>query len=385
MRWFLGAPPLWWCSSGGLLPSCGGSLDPSHGSGAPRMRRCHCSVTPMRRCGPGTKIRSPRKGRPPISWPLEWPLASTTVWRCHAGVKRPRLVGRTVSPGTRGFQEREDKVVRQFARCHVAPRPRVPDRYFIPHSPSGLYTPPPSSSALPAVLRMAYIRCTQCGSKALVAASQCPKCTKPFDTLDSRGQRAKLKTCRSCGIMHRVDSTCHWCGDVKSTLSIPTVSPAVLRNAAAVALMVTAAAGVWQYAPQLRDFATTSSTNASNAQPTSGETRVVVAASGTSSTTSATDGGVLASDSLGGAQPTLPADPQLGADSITWTPAVARTWVNVRSDASRGGQVVGVIKPSSRAMLGTDRAGWRQVRSPDVSGWVDPRLFEADSLRTRGE
>ena len=73
------------------------------------------------------------------------------------------------------------------------------------------------------------------------------------------------------------------------------------------------------------------------------------------------------------------------SDSITWVPAVARTWVNVRSDASRGGQVVGVIKPAARAMLGTDRAGWRQVRSPDVSGWVDPRLFEADSLRKSGE
>jgi hypothetical protein len=39
---------------------------------------------------------------------------------------------------------------------------------------------------------------------------------------------------------------------------------------------------------------------------------------------------------------------------------------------------------AARAMLGTDRAGWRQVRSPDISGWADPRLFEPDSLRTRG-
>lgn len=185
--------------------------------------------------------------------------------------------------------------------------------------------------------------------------------------------------------MHRVDATCHWCGDVKSTLSLSAVSPAILRNAAAVALMVTAAAGVWQYAPQLRDFATASTVSESNAQPLSEDTRVLVAAASASSTTLVSDGGVLAADSLEGAQPTLPSDPQSGADSITWTPAVARTWVNVRSDASRGGQVVGVIKPSSRAMLGTDRAGWRQVRSPDVSGWVDPRLFEADSLRTRGE
>jgi hypothetical protein len=71
-------------------------------------------------------------------------------------------------------------------------------------------------------------------------------------------------------------------------------------------------------------------------------------------------------------------------DSIVWIPAVARTWVNVHNDASRGGNVVGVINPSARAMLGTTRAGWRQVKSPDVSGWVDPKLFERDSLRSRG-
>lgn len=71
-------------------------------------------------------------------------------------------------------------------------------------------------------------------------------------------------------------------------------------------------------------------------------------------------------------------------DTITWVPAVARTWVNVRRDAARAGDVVGVIKPSEKAMLGTGRGGWRLVKSPDVRGWVDPRLFEADSSRTRG-
>ncbi len=71
-------------------------------------------------------------------------------------------------------------------------------------------------------------------------------------------------------------------------------------------------------------------------------------------------------------------------DSIQWIPAVARTWVNVRNEASRGSNVVGVINPASRAMLGTTRAGWRQVKSPDVNGWVDPKLFEPDSNRTRG-
>jgi SH3-like domain-containing protein len=64
--------------------------------------------------------------------------------------------------------------------------------------------------------------------------------------------------------------------------------------------------------------------------------------------------------------------------------AVARTWVNVRRDASRDGEVVGVIKPESRAWLEHGRAGWRRVRAQDVRGWVDPRLFEADSVARRG-
>ncbi|MCZ8203601.1 SH3 domain-containing protein [Gemmatimonas sp.] len=246
---------------------------------------------------------------------------------------------------------------------------------------------------------MAYLRCTQCGAKALVAASQCPKCAHPFHLLDGRGERAKLKKCRSCGIMHRVDTHCHWCGEVKG-FSLPRVSSAAWRSAAAVALTLTAAGGVWQYAPALRDLALEARSGATTAvavaNTTPQDNRTVATAAGL--TSAATP--LLADSSAALSQSTAPAADSIAAagftaqaatpmapaaDGITWTPAVARTWVNVRSDASRGGEVVGVIKPASRAMLGTDRAGWRQVRSPDVSGWVDPRLFEADSLRTRGE
>ena len=68
-----------------------------------------------------------------------------------------------------------------------------------------------------------------------------------------------------------------------------------------------------------------------------------------------------------------------------WVAATARTWVNVRANAGRGGNVVGVIKPSEKAMLGSvGRGGFRQVKSPEMSGWADPRLFVADTVRTRG-
>jgi hypothetical protein len=104
----------------------------------------------------------------------------------------------------------------------------------------------------------------------------------------------------------------------------------------------------------------------------------------------APDGGVpTAPVAAAGAPPAAspaapPAASPAARDSVRWVSAVARTWVNVRRDASRDGEVVGVIKPESRAWLEHGRAGWRRVRAQDVRGWVDPRLFEADSVARRG-
>lgn len=221
---------------------------------------------------------------------------------------------------------------------------------------------------------MAYLRCTACGSKALVAASQCPRCAHPFNLLSSRGDRVKLSRCRGCGIMHRFDATCHWCGVLPKA---SWQSPTVWRSAAAVLLTVTVAGAAWRYGSPLR-VELLQRLNAESVALNHVATSERVTATPTAETDAAIAATMTLADSL--------AIESAGTiDSITWTPAVARTWVNVRSDASRGGEVVGVIKPAARAMLGTDRAGWRQVRSPDVNGWVDPRLFAPDSLRSRGE
>lgn len=177
--------------------------------------------------------------------------------------------------------------------------------------------------------------------------------------------------------MHRFDASCHWCGVLpKSSWQ----SPTVWRSAAAVLLSVTVAGAAWRYGSPLR---------VDLMQRLNAES-VAVNAVATSERTTAAPTATIETDVATTAAPMTLTDSMAMAtattiDSITWTPAVARTWVNVRNDASRGGEVVGVIKPASRAMLGTDRAGWRQVRSPDVNGWVDPRLFAPDSLHSRGE
>ena len=177
--------------------------------------------------------------------------------------------------------------------------------------------------------------------------------------------------------MHRRDRTCHWCGDVSHTAWR---SPRVVQTGVGIAAVALAAVGVWRYGADAQR-----SVSRAFAAMTAVEAPLTRVASTTRQST----------------RPAVPYELMVGADSATimsrlattsttadsvrWIPAVARTWVNVRNDASRGGNVVGVINPASKAMLGETRAGWRQVRSTDsVIGWADPKLFEADSLRTRG-
>ena len=235
---------------------------------------------------------------------------------------------------------------------------------------------------------MGYLRCEACGSKALSAASQCPRCAEPFELTDARGFRAPLMQCGGCGIMHRRDRACHWCGDRPRAAWR---SPRVLSGAAAVALLSLVGTEAYRNRSTVREtFALITSRAFAPLPASDGVSAIVTTTASPRATLSAPEMNVpvshasAAPDSIG-APPAIADGAMLAsADSIQWMPAVARTWVNVHNDASRGGNVVGVINPSSRAMLGTTRAGWRQVKSPDVTGWVDPRLFETDSLRTRG-
>lgn len=193
--------------------------------------------------------------------------------------------------------------------------------------------------------------------------------------------------------MHRYDTTCHWCGELKPVWRM---SGPALRSAAAIALTVTAAAGAWRYGPALLDGSpTATSPRTEKASLAARATLPAVTAAPTATqAASATNPGNVAANAHAASQYAGANDVRgygteagsgAGSDSVVWTPAVARTWVNVRSDASRGGEVLGVIEPESVTLLGTNRAGWRQVRISNLTGWVDPRLFEPDSSRSRGD
>lgn len=194
--------------------------------------------------------------------------------------------------------------------------------------------------------------------------------------------------------MHRRGSSCHWCGD----LPVPAWrSAAVLKSGSGIAAVALLALGSWSVRePAQEAFARMYAEAVSSSSRTDESIRRSAATVPTRKSLRMTSGQHVASaQEVGGERGVLrPASAdtiisaeelsQDVADSIRWVPAVARTWVNVRSNASRGGDVVGVIKPDEKAMLGVGRSGWRQVRLSDINGWVDPKLFETDTLRTRG-
>ena len=246
---------------------------------------------------------------------------------------------------------------------------------------------------------MAYLRCHACGAKALEVASTCPTCSHPFDVFSAAGERMALRRCSGCGIMHRRDLQCQWC---------PKASPSRWRSAAVtratvgVGLAAFATIGVMRYGTDAQDILAQSSRvlsvgiagvpSATASQPSLTPLLATLDSAANKATADtaiamnmAPQGAGVVQDSAN-AMTTLPlvADSVVSTTMATWVPMVARTWVNVRNDANRGGNVVGVINPASRAMLGETRGGWRQVRSSDVVGWVDPKLFDVDTLRHRG-
>lgn len=227
---------------------------------------------------------------------------------------------------------------------------------------------------------MAYVRCDSCGAKALEVASKCPTCAHPFDVFSASGERVALSRCSGCGIKHRRDRRCHWCAE---STRPPWSSAVVTRATLGVGVVAFATIGVLRYGPVAQDLLAPSFATARPAP-----TMVTPAREASAALAREPMPSIAATPSVGVSDSTA-ADAGFHVDSdsmraASWVPMVARTWVNVRNDASRGGNVVGVISPSSRAMLGESRRGWRQVRSTDVVGWVDPKLFDADTLRHRG-
>lgn len=282
---------------------------------------------------------------------------------------------------------------------------------------------------------MNFVRCEQCGAKALIAASQCPKCTHPLSLRDFRGEVVPLAHCHKCDTYYRRSlGGCRWCGTKANGVALP--RRVIVAGVAA--LLAVLAVGSWQWRSARARAAASATADSlgelAGSSASAGEVAVLQAAtpggSGAAAGAVAGDSGITDSlarvdaepagaappasalSSVPGATaaPTMPTVPSpAGAPSETpagraggvsppsvedagrsrraatryagpWVSGLAREWVNVRSSNSPGGEVVGVVTPNTRVQLGELRAGWRRVRSAGVEGWADARYFTSDSL-----
>src|SRR5215472_9041222 len=69
---------------------------------------------------------------------------------------------------------------------------------------------------------MRSVRCEVCGTKALMAASQCPKCSHLFEMRDGFGELLPLSFCTSCQSYYPAHvGSCKWCGTTPEPVRKP--------------------------------------------------------------------------------------------------------------------------------------------------------------------
>src|SRR4051812_3536114 len=82
---------------------------------------------------------------------------------------------------------------------------------------------------------MRSVRCDSCGTRALTAASQCPKCSHLFEVRDGFGALLPLAYCSVCDSYYpeRI-GCCRWCGTKPEP---PPKAPLIWKSAGAAALV----------------------------------------------------------------------------------------------------------------------------------------------------
>ena len=268
---------------------------------------------------------------------------------------------------------------------------------------------------------MRFVRCEACGAKALVAASQCPKCGHLLALRDDDGNTVPLDRCRVCDCYYpRSRGPCRWCVSQQP----PSRVPALLLGGGAAMLLAGVTWGGWQVfgdgeQPTPRAPVATAalvaaapeslSVRSPGTQAPAAGPRATVESAGTVSV-----GGRASSPSPAPAAPRgrpvdavimpprvsqaspppvspstsaattsaqaigpPPGDSALPAVILVGDEGIARTWINVRSGTNMASEVVGVIQPNTRVAFGESRRSWVRVRTDRLEGWADRRLFGA--------
>jgi len=214
---------------------------------------------------------------------------------------------------------------------------------------------------------MPYLRCETCGARALPIATRCPSCQDPFDFGTEASRLAihrprleRLRPCRSCDSLIDPESErCRWC-DTPNPIRAGGVRPVVLAGGA-VALVGGVALWLAVLAPD---------------RPQQG--LGIVFAPPASVSAAPIPDPVPTTPAPTPAEQEAPGPPEGSstAESTTsWSRAVARTNVNVRSAPEPGSPIVGMVNANVEVQLGEREGTWRELRGGSVAGWVFEPLF----------
>jgi len=258
---------------------------------------------------------------------------------------------------------------------------------------------------------MRSVRCDVCGTKALMAASQCPKCSHLFEVRDGFGELLPLAFCSSCQSYYPAHvGSCKWCG----TTPEPVRKPLPWTHITVGGLIAMA----WLGGVLLRDPRGKSAHARSSAQsrarsqskksPADDSVLQVVANAPADTfvrrdtiaawtnidapvadppaaevpTAVAPDGIVLQSGNQPAAPPATPMVPQSKSRAGSrWVNLVAKNWIVVRTGARQDARIVASVGPASRVQLGETHGSWRRLRSRDIIGWVDLRRASFTEVR----
>lgn len=254
---------------------------------------------------------------------------------------------------------------------------------------------------------MRSVRCDVCGTRALIAASQCPKCSHLFELRDGFGELVPLAHCSQCDAFYPASvGSCKWCGTMPEPprtaeliwkrirwtrvgwsrvgfgaliamawvgwlLREPTPKPgshkkAITKAAVPMSTVDDSVAPTQTLPPAVAQSPTVAPSAASSRIDTFTTTALPVVMPQAAPASAAAVPLAKPTHATGARRTT-----RSNRSSGSWVSSVAKSWVVVRSDARQDARIVCSLGPSSRVQLGEVRDGWRRIRSHGVAGWVD--------------
>jgi hypothetical protein len=253
---------------------------------------------------------------------------------------------------------------------------------------------------------MRSVRCEACGTKALLAATQCPHCGHLLNVRDGFGELLPLSHCSTCNTEYVARlGKCPWCGTKASEgLSL---RPFIWKGIGVVAVggLLLAA---WfanrsddpgEGGPAVSIESRDGDVSADSAARAPSPSNVALDSSRSSDSAMAHDSLLpveavpsIPSDDPAlvgiGAPPSPEESPAAEASRSTrtvtrpapaartrWVSRTSRDWVIVRSGATKSSRIVASIGPSTRVQIGEIRGDFVRIRTRGITGWAEVKSF----------